>query len=92
MTCYIERQTEYGIDQYNFDSSALISRQYEPDSYVGILVFDSKLIKPKKYGLRQGDNVLVHYEKEKNSFDLKGRIDDINATFMTVMVKHNDWI
>ncbi|MCT3602245.1 hypothetical protein EFS28_09800 [Lactobacillus acidophilus] len=92
MTCYIERATEYGIDQYNFDSSALISHQYEPDSYVRILVFDSKLIKPKKYGFRQGDNVLVHYEKEKNSFDLKGRIDDINATFMTVMVKPDDWI
>lgn len=33
MTCYIERPTEYGIDQYNFDSSALIRHQYEPDSY-----------------------------------------------------------
>lgn len=42
MTCYIEKPAEYGVDRIEFDSGALISREYEPDSHVDIVLLDTK--------------------------------------------------
>lgn len=85
MTCYIEKPTEYGADQIEFDSGALISREYETDSHVDIVLLDTKQASFKQHGLREGDYVRVHYEKGNNSWDLSGRIDDINDIFMAIM-------
>lgn len=84
MTCYIEKPTEYGADQIEFDSGALISREYEPDSHVDIVLLDTKQTSFKQYGLK------VHYEKGNNGWDLGGRIDDINDIFMSVMLGRFD--
>ena len=84
MTCYIEKTAEYGVDRIEFDSGALISRDYEPDSHILIFTFDTKQTNFKEHGLREGDIVRVHYEKDNNGFDLMGRIDDMNDAFMTI--------
>ena len=42
MACYIEKEAQYGVNQYDFDSGALISRDYEPDSHILIFTFDTK--------------------------------------------------
>lgn len=86
MTCYIEKTVQYGVDHYDFDSGALISRDYEPDSHIEIFTFDTKQTNFKKYGLREGDIIRVHYEKDNNGFDLMGRVDDINDAFTTIFV------
>lgn len=86
MACYIEKEAQYGVNQYDFDSGALISRDYEPDSHILIFTFDTKQTNFKEHGLREGDIVRVHYEKDNNGFDLTGRVDDINDAFMTVFV------
>lgn len=44
----------------------------------------------KQYGLREGDHVVVHYEKGNNGWDFGGRIDDFNDVFMSVMVGRFD--
>ena len=85
MTCYIEKPAEYGVDRIEFDSGALISREYETDSHVDIVLLDTKQASFKQHGLREGDYVRVHYEKGNNGWDLSGRIDDINDTFMAIM-------
>ena len=90
MTCYIEKPTEYGADQIEFDSGALISREYEPDSHVDIVLLDTKQTSFKQYGLKEGDHVRVQYEKGNNGWDLGGRIDDINDIFMSVMLGRFD--
>lgn len=90
MTCYIEKETKYGVNQYDFDSGALFSRDYEPDSHILIFTFDTKQTNFKEYSLREGDHVRVHYEKGNNGWDLGGRIDDINDIFMSVMLGRFD--
>lgn len=87
MTCYIEKPAEYGVDRIEFDSGALISRDYEPDSHILIFTFDTKQTNFKEHGLREGDILRVHYEKDNNGFDLMGRIDDMNDAFMTIFVR-----
>ena len=90
MTCYIEKPAEYGVDRIEFDSGALISREYEPDSHVDIVLLDTKQTSFKQYGLKEGDHVRVHYEKGNNDWDLGGIIDDINDIFMSVMLGRFD--
>ena len=86
MACYIEKEAQYGVNQYDFDSGALISRDYKPDSHILIFTFDTKQTNFKEHGLREGDIVRVNYEKDINGFDLMGRIDDMNDAFMTIFV------
>jgi hypothetical protein len=90
LACYIEIPAEYGVVRIEFDSGALISHEYEPDSHTDIFVLDAKQTSFKQHGLREGDHVRVHYEKGNNGWDFEGKIDDINNTFITIMMGRFD--